>query len=207
MATIKTPQRAAPKAALLFFAALGLLYAYSQREAWLGALEGALGLSSSPRPVDEQVSGPGTGGGLDTAPSAPAAPAREASASEDELELVTASGVSRLNVEIARTPDQQALGLMFRTSLADDQGMLFPHEAPRVSTMWMRNTYIPLDMVFILEDGTIHRIEERTEPFSERIISSGVPVSAVLEIAGGAARRLGLKAGDKVRHPMFKAKG
>lgn len=207
MTTIKTPQRAAPKAALLFFAALGLLYAYSHREAWLGALEGALGLSSSPRPVDEQASGPGTGGGSDTAPSASAAPAREASASEDELELVTASGVSRLNVEIARTPDQQALGLMFRTSLADDQGMLFPHEAPRVSTMWMRNTYIPLDMVFILEDGTIHRIEERTEPFSERIISSGVPVSAVLEIAGGAARRLGLKAGDKVRHPMFKAKG
>lgn len=207
MATIKTPQRAAPKAALLFFAALGLLYAYSQREAWLGALQEALGSSSSSEIGAELRSASDAGGGSDGFPSAPASPAREASASEDELELVTALGVSRLKVEIARTPDQQALGLMFRTSLADDQGMLFPHDAPRVSTMWMRNTYIPLDMVFILEDGTIHRIEERTEPFSERIISSGVPVSAVLEIAGGAARRLGLKAGDKVRHPMFKAKG
>lgn len=202
MATIKTPQRAAPWAALLFCAALGLLYLYSEREALLGALQEFVGSSSSSLKVDEARRLPEASGGAD----APRA-AASTRASEGELELVTASGVSRLKVEIARTPDQQALGLMFRTSLADDQGMLFPHDAPRVSTMWMRNTYIPLDMVFILEDGTIHRIEERTEPFSERIISSGVPVSAVLEIAGGAARRLGLKAGDTVRHPMFKTKG
>jgi hypothetical protein len=69
--------------------------------------------------------------------------------------------------------------------------------------MWMRNTYIPLDMVFIRADGTVHRIEPRTEPLSERIIASRGPVSAVLEIAGGAAERLGLKPGDKVRHPLF----
>ena len=71
--------------------------------------------------------------------------------------------------------------------------------------MWMRNTYIPLDMVFIRPDGVIHRIEARTEPMSERIINSRGPVSAVLELAGGAAERLGIKAGDRVRHPLFGA--
>ena len=81
--------------------------------------------------------------------------------------------------------------------------MLFPHKEPRELTMWMRNTYIPLDMVFIRADGTVHRIEAKTEPLSDRIISSKGPVSAVLEIAGGNADRLGLKPGDKVRHPAF----
>ncbi len=71
--------------------------------------------------------------------------------------------------------------------------------------MWMHNTYIPLDMVFIRADGTVHRIERRAEPLSDRIISSECPVSAVLELAGGAAERLGLKPGDHVRHPFFKA--
>lgn len=121
----------------------------------------------------------------------------------ERLELVTATGVHVLDVEIAETPEEQALGLMFRTELPDNRGMLFPHRTPRELTMWMRNTYIPLDMVFIRADGTVHRIEERTEPFSERIIASEGPVSAVLEIAGGAAARLGLKAGDTVRHPRF----
>lgn len=122
---------------------------------------------------------------------------------EERLELVTGSGVHVLDVEIASTPEKQALGLMYRTSLPDTKGMLFPHKEPRELSMWMRNTYIPLDMVFIRADGTIHRIEARTEPLSERIISSNGPVSAVLEIAGGNAERLGLKAGDKVRHPAF----
>ncbi len=72
--------------------------------------------------------------------------------------------------------------------------MLFPHEVPREVTMWMRNTYIPLDMVFIRADGTVHRIEKRTEPMSERVISSEGPVAAVLEIAGGTAEKLGLQA-------------
>ena len=81
--------------------------------------------------------------------------------------------------------------------------MLFLNAAPREQTMWMRNTYIPLDMVFIRADGTVHRIAAMTEPHSEEIISSNGPVSAVLEIAGGAAQRLGLKPGDKVRHRHF----
>jgi uncharacterized membrane protein (UPF0127 family) len=126
-----------------------------------------------------------------------------AAADEGHLELVTASGVHVLDVEIATTPEKQALGLMFRTTLPETKGMLFPHEAPREVTMWMRNTYIPLDMVFIRADGTVHRIEKRTEPLSERVISSQGPVAAVLEIAGGTADKLGIKPGDKVRHPYF----
>ncbi|HEX2841086.1 DUF192 domain-containing protein [Hyphomicrobium sp.] len=132
-----------------------------------------------------------------------AQPATAPAAQEERLELVTASGVHALDVEIASTPEKQALGLMYRTSLPDTKGMLFPHQKPAELSMWMRNTYIPLDMVFITADGTVHRIEARTEPFSERIISSNGPVAAVLEIAGGAAERMGLKPGDKVRHPHF----
>jgi len=135
----------------------------------------------------------------------PAARTTATGAEAQRLELVTATGVHPLEVEIATTPERQALGLMYRTSLPDSKGMLFPHKEPRELTMWMRNTYIPLDMVFILRDGTVHRIEARTEPLSEHIISSDGPVLAVLEIAGGAAERLGLKPGDKVRHALFEA--
>jgi uncharacterized membrane protein (UPF0127 family) len=124
-------------------------------------------------------------------------------AAEDHLELITAAGARTIDIEVAATPEQQALGLMFRTSLADTKGMLFPYGAPRELTMWMKNTYIPLDMVFIRADGTVHRIEVKAEPLSERVISSGGPVTAVLELAGGAAERLGLKPGDQVRHPHF----
>jgi uncharacterized protein len=94
---------------------------------------------------------------------------------------------------------------MYRTSLARNTGMLFPYPEARELSMWMKNTYIPLDMIFIRADGTIHRIEAMTEPLSERVIASRGAVTAVLEIAGGAAARLGLKAGDKVRHPHFAA--
>jgi uncharacterized membrane protein (UPF0127 family) len=99
------------------------------------------------------------------------------------------------------------LGLMFRTSLADNAGMLFFYDRPQEITMWMRNTYIPLDMVFIRGDGIVHRIEAWTQPFSEEIISSGADVVACLELAGGAAERLGLKPGDRVEHALFKPKG
>lgn len=118
--------------------------------------------------------------------------------------LVTASGETRIDTEIAATTEEKALGLMFRTYLPDTQGMLFAYEKPLEITMWMRNTYIPLDMVFIKPDGTVHRIEARTEPLSETIISSKGDVLAVLELAGGAAERLGLKPGDKIRHRFFK---
>lgn len=108
------------------------------------------------------------------------------------------------DVEIAATAQQKAVGLMFRTELADTRGMLFHYGDEQDITMWMRNTYIPLDMLFIGKDGTIRHIEANTEPHSEAIISAGVDSAAVLEIAGGAARRLGIAVGDKVDHRLFK---
>ncbi len=125
----------------------------------------------------------------------------------DKLWLVIGAGQETpIDVEMAETPKEKELGLMFRTELADNQGMLFPYGAPQEVTMWMHNTYIPLDMVFIRADGTVHRIEQRAEPLSDRIISSEGQVSAVLEMAGGAAGRLGLKPGDRIRHPLFGAR-
>jgi uncharacterized membrane protein (UPF0127 family) len=123
----------------------------------------------------------------------------------ERLDIVSATGTHTFDVEIATTAQQQALGLMFRTSLAADRGMLFHNGKEREITMWMKNTYIPLDMVFIRADGTVHRIAARTEPFSERMIFSEGVVSGVLEIAGGRAEQLGLKPGDKVRHRLFSA--
>lgn len=119
------------------------------------------------------------------------------------MRLQTSGGEREIVIEVAETDEEKALGLMFRTSLADDRGMLFPSAEPRELTMWMKNTYIALDMVFIRADGVVHRIEARTEPHSERIIASEGPVAAVLELAGGAAARIGLRAGDSVRHPTY----
>jgi uncharacterized protein len=127
----------------------------------------------------------------------------QAQLKREQLSLVTAAGDQVITIEIAETLEQKAQGLMFRKSLDDRAGMLFPYGQPQEITMWMKNTYIPLDMVFIKTDGTIHRIEVMTEPFSEATVASQGQVAAVLELNGGAAARLGLKAGDKVRHPIF----
>jgi uncharacterized protein len=127
----------------------------------------------------------------------------EPSPKTEPLWLETASGAHRIDVEVARTMPEKSRGLMFRTSLAKDRGMLFPYEKAGNHAMWMRNTYIPLDMVFIKSDGRVHRIEANTEPFSEKVISAGGPVTGVLELAGGVAARLGLKPGDLVRHEAF----
>lgn len=106
-------------------------------------------------------------------------------------------------VEIAETPAQRAQGLMFRRQMAADAGMLFLFGGSQVRGMWMKNTLIPLDMLFIDETGKIVRIEERTVPHSERAIVSGGPVSAVLELNAGTASRLMIEPGDRVRHPAF----
>lgn len=129
--------------------------------------------------------------------------AEPAARQTEKLEIVTAGGILAFDVEIADTPARQALGLMYRTELPERTGMLFPYPAAREITMWMRNTYIPLDMVFIRADGTVHRIADMTEPHSEEVIASKGAVTAVLEIAGGSARKLGLKASDTVRHRHF----
>ncbi len=132
-------------------------------------------------------------------------PAAYAKMRQDKLSIAPAAGGTAryFTIEIALTDREKALGLMFRTALGDGEGMLFPYAAARPLQMWMHNTYISLDMLFIRADGTIARIEERAEPLSDRVISSGSTGSAVLEIPGGAAARLGIRPGDKVRYPLF----
>jgi uncharacterized membrane protein (UPF0127 family) len=122
----------------------------------------------------------------------------------EPLVIVTRDGTQhRFTVEMALTPEQQMIGLMFRTEVKPDEGMLFDWGSPRESTMWMRNTLVPLDMLFIAADGRIHRIAERTVPLSLATISSQGPVRATLELAGGTAERLGLRPGDRVLHRIF----
>jgi uncharacterized protein len=128
-----------------------------------------------------------------------------ASAAEtDTLEIVSKTGVHVFAIELAVTDEERARGLMFRRELPEGKGMLFDFKRDQDVSMWMENTYVSLDMIFIRADGRIARIAEKTEPMSRRIISSGGPVRAVLEVVAGTARKLGLAAGDKVAHPMFR---
>src|SRR5690348_6836692 len=120
------------------------------------------------------------------------------------LEIASKSGVHVFAVEIAETDASREKGLMFRKSLPEGQGMLFDFHQEQPVSFWMKNTYIPLDMIFISADGRILRIAENAEPLSERMIPSGAPVLAVLEVIGGTARRLGIATGDRVAHPVFK---
>ena len=122
----------------------------------------------------------------------------------DTLTLHTASGAHRIDIEVAESDREKAYGLMFRQSLGDSEGMLFPYPSPQEITMWMRNTFISLDMIFIRADGIVHRVETDTEPHSERIIASRGEVTGVLEMKAGSARRLGLKPGDRVEFAHFK---
>jgi uncharacterized protein len=115
------------------------------------------------------------------------------------LTITQGTTVHRFTVEVARTPEEQSRGLMFRTALAADRGMLFPYDPPRYASFWMRNTLIPLDMIFVRSDGTIDRIAENTVPRDETPVASGGQVVAVLELAGGSAARLGIDEGATVR--------
>lgn len=115
----------------------------------------------------------------------------------------TSAGPRQFHVDVARTPAEQERGLMFRTNIPADGGMIFvPYPAegggPREASFWMKNTPSPLDIIFIRPDGTIARIADNTIPFSEAPVQSGEPVNAVLEINGGKAAELGIAPGDKV---------
>jgi uncharacterized membrane protein (UPF0127 family) len=119
------------------------------------------------------------------------------------LTIDTAKGPQRFSIEIATTPQQQEQGLMFRRELAADAGMLFIFPDVRTAEFWMHDTLIPLDMIFIAADGHIADIHERAVPMSDAVITSRVPVRAVLEVNGGTVGRLGIKDGDLVRYPLF----
>ncbi|HEX2889794.1 DUF192 domain-containing protein [Vineibacter terrae] len=157
-----------------------------RRVAWvLAVLLVAFGVAGTPAPAQ----------------SPPPPPA--VSFEKSSLVIDTAAGEQKFDVELALTPEQQQRGLMFRQKLGVHEGMLFDFVATQTLSFWMANTLIPLDMLFIDADGTIARIHANAEPLSTRTIDSGTPVRAVLEINGGAARMLGIKPGDKVRHAIF----
>lgn len=119
------------------------------------------------------------------------------------LEIVSKQGVHVFAVELAANDEQRARGLMHRRELPEGRGMLFDFEREQQVAMWMQNTYISLDMIFIRGDGSIARIAENTEPLSTRVIPSGAPVRAVLEVIAGTAKKLGIAPGDRVAHSLF----
>jgi uncharacterized membrane protein (UPF0127 family) len=122
------------------------------------------------------------------------------------LEIVTKSGVQMFSVEMATTDKERETGLMYRKELADGRGMLFDFTPEQQVSMWMKNTFISLDMIFIRADGRILRIAENTEPQSTKIIPSGGPAKGVLEVIAGTARKYGIVPGDQIVHPLFKAR-
>ena len=119
------------------------------------------------------------------------------------LTIVAAGGPHKFTVEVATTPAQMEQGLMFRRSLAPDAGMLFDYGAPSPAMMWMKNTLIPLDMLFVDAAGRIVNIHERAVPGSLATIAATAPVRAVIELNGGTAARLGIRPGDRVEFPIF----
>jgi uncharacterized membrane protein (UPF0127 family) len=124
-------------------------------------------------------------------------------AGEAALEIVTKTGVRAFTVELATNDAERERGLMYRKELPEGRGMLFDFQHDRPVAFWMRNTYIPLDMIFIRGDGRILSIAENTQPLSDGLIPSGGPVRAVLEVIGGTARKLGIAPGDRVESPGF----
>ena len=122
---------------------------------------------------------------------------------QSPLVIETQRGPARFTIELAETPIQQQRGLMFRPTLAPDAGMLFVYGDERPRSFWMKNTPLPLDILFVKANGTIVRIAANAKPFSEDPIPSREPVGAVLEIPGGRAAQLGVSVGNKVRHPVF----
>jgi uncharacterized protein len=127
-------------------------------------------------------------------------------ASVQPLEIATKTGVHVFSVEMATTEEEKTTGLMYRKELAEGKGMLFDFSPEQEVSMWMKNTYIPLDMIFIRADGRILRIAENTEPLSTAIIPSRGLAKAVLEVIGGTAQKYGIQPGDRVAHLLFNAK-
>jgi uncharacterized membrane protein (UPF0127 family) len=124
-------------------------------------------------------------------------------ATVEPLEIATKSGVQVFSVEMATTEEEKTTGLMFRKALPAGRGMLFDFSPPQEVSMWMKNTFLSLDMIFIQADGRILRIAENTEPQSTRIIASSGLVKGVLEVIAGTAKKYGIEPGDRVAHPLF----
>jgi len=122
----------------------------------------------------------------------------------ETIVVVTSTGRHLFAVEIADTPSHRRQGLMQRTQLASDSGMLFDNGVDREMYMWMKDTILSLDMIFINKDGVVVNVTKNTVPFSEAIIPSGQPVRGVLEVIAGTADRINLKPGDRIERPLFR---
>lgn len=132
-----------------------------------------------------------------------AAMAEEAACAFDRLDIRGAFGTARFTVEIADEPVEQAQGLMFRDSLASSQGMLFVYPRAGSPSFWMKNTLIPLDMLFITPEGVVQSVHAMAEPGDLTPVNGGSGVLAVLEIRGGLAAMMGIGPGAELRHPAF----
>lgn len=142
--------------------------------------------------------------GMPVAPAVAQAPGPAAETALETLTFKTVTGDHAFSVEVMRTDQERARGLMYRRFMPADRGMLFDFKTEQPVMMWMKNTYISLDMVFISRAGVVVNVAANTEPLSERIIPSGAPTYAVLEINAGVAAKIGLKPGDRVDHPLFR---
>ncbi|MGF1650682.1 MAG: DUF192 domain-containing protein, partial [Hyphomicrobiaceae bacterium] len=130
-------------------------------------------------------------------------PPAHADSALEPLVIETAGGRHTVMVEVAETDQQKAMGLMFRHSVPPGTGMLFPYRVEQEITMWMHNTYVSLDMIFLRQDGRVHRIARGTVPMSREIVASEGPAAAVLEVAAGEADRLGIRPGNIVYFRSF----
>ena len=160
--------------------------------AWHGLLFATLSLAGCSMPAN---------GGSQIIQCAPGTAAGQSPAGLAQVTLCVTSKAKThsFNVEVAASSLEQARGLMFRNELADNAGMIFPFPEPRMASFWMKNTVIPLDIIFVRADGTIESIAANTEPYSTTPVASGEPVTAVLELRGGLSAQLGIVAGDKVK--------
>jgi uncharacterized membrane protein (UPF0127 family) len=156
-----------------------------------GIYAAALSLSACTMPAN---------GGSQPAGCSPGAAVGQSAAGLEQVTLclTSANKTHAFTIEVARTTAQQAKGLMFRKELADNTGMIFPFPEPRIASFWMKNTVIPLDIIFVRADGTIESIAANTIPYSTVPVSSGEPVIAVLELRGGLTAEMGITSGDKV---------
>jgi hypothetical protein len=121
----------------------------------------------------------------------------------DPLTIVSAGKTHAFKVELADTPKESEMGLMYRASMPKDHGMIFDFRPAKEVTMWMKNCLFPQDMLFLDTDGAVLAIAENARPGSTRLITPGFPIASVLELNGGVAKELGLKPGDKVKHKLF----
>ncbi len=133
----------------------------------------------------------------------PAAQTPASAAAQDTIEIVTSSGVHAFAVELATTETERARGLMFRKSLPEGHGMLFDFQTEQQVQFWMRNTYVPLDMIFIRGDGRVLNIAQNATPLSDALIPSAGPVRGVLEVIAGTARKYHIAPGDRVTGSFF----